>query len=127
MRLEPDEVNARIEAATDFKEICELLFLDQEYEGEEEERSRRSSALKKALELATTSGQATDLWNSTGGDWTTPEENNAILGKMIELIQTQEELFVVYELFSLDAEELQRRQLVRKLFDKADELGYPTT
>lgn len=120
--LEDDEFRAKIEEVNNFSEL--LLVLDNQTSGEHEDFVRLG---EKALTLVTTTEEAIELWNAGGKIAGTEDDfSKRTLEKMVELIRTTEELQAVYYVLSSEENEIKRRQLVRKMFDKADELGYPT-
>jgi hypothetical protein len=85
---------------------------------------RGDKALQKALTLAITSQEMIDCFNELGcGE--SFEQENAVRERMIELAKTHRDLDLIYYEFTVWDDELKRRTLIRKLFDKADELGYP--
>jgi len=86
--------------------------------------TRGDMVLQKALALATTSEEMIDCFNELGcGE--TLEQENAVRERMIDLAKTHRDLELIYNVFAVWEDELKRRALIRKLFDKADELGYP--
>jgi hypothetical protein len=125
MYLEVPEFKKRINESNSVEELLELC----KNQKQEEDTSRLSGhrrLVKKILTLATTSEQVIDLWNVVG--YMGPQAwDNPILEKMIELIRTKKDLNAVYYVFGIEEMELKRRNFIRKLFDKADQLKYPKT
>ena len=123
MNLEIPEFKKRIAESNSIKELLELC------KNQKDDTSRLSGhrrLVKKILTLATTSEQVIALWNVVG--YTGPQKwDNPILEKMIELIRTKKDLNAVYYVFGIEEMELKRRNFIRKLFDKADQLKYPRT
>ncbi|MCR4285999.1 MAG: hypothetical protein NUW00_03860 [Candidatus Kaiserbacteria bacterium] len=122
--LEILEFKKRIKEANSAKEL--LVLCENQRHGEDTRRlSGHRRLVRKVLALATTSEQVIALWNVVG--YMGPQTwDNPILDRMIELIQTRKDLDSVYYVFCIEEMELKRRNFIRKIFDTADKLKYPT-
>ncbi len=123
MNLEIEEFHAKVNRLNDIGELVALL----EYQtSDDRECSGVRRLIEKVLASATTVEQLVILYNASwnlldlGYDTVTFE-------KMVSLIQSKEDLELVCYVFRTEETELKYRHLLRKVFDKADELGYPTT
>lgn len=122
--LEIPEFKKRIEETSSVEKLLELC---KKQNSEDSCRlSGHRKLVKKVLTLATTSEQLIALWDALAVFGSQSWDNN-ILERMIELIRTREDLDAVYYVFGIEEMELQRRNFIRKIFDKADQLKYPTT
>ena len=88
-----------------------------------------SKLFDRVLSFITDLDKAISFWDA-GYVPSTQEQDNQLLERMVELIQTTDDLKGVFdrvsEFYGWEDEALKRRGLFRKLFDKADGLGYPT-
>ncbi len=82
----------------------------------------QARAIRKAIELVSSVKQGCDLWKALGGFVSTPRQDNRLLNKMVDLIKTEEELRLIYNLLGCEEKEIERRKVIRRIFDKADRL-----
>jgi hypothetical protein len=123
MNLEIEEFHAKVDRLNDIGELVALL----EYQtSDDRECSGVRRLIEKVLASATTVEQLVILYNASW-DLLDLGYDTVTFEKMVSLIQSKEDLELVCYVFRTEETELKYRHLLRKVFDKADELGYPTT
>jgi hypothetical protein len=136
-----DEFYTAIDEASSVNQLIDLFGA--EWAGEarnhETEKDAYQRLFEKALSYISTVDDAIFLWNKSSDlicMAAGPSESdsykeavhgmeNRILERMIDLIEKSRDLEKAYYVFGVGEDELRRRRLIRKIFDKADELGYP--
>lgn len=116
MNIDQDLVVTSIEAAAHFDQMRVLFHEDCEWDCEEGDIL---PSINKALDLVTTFEQGHCLQSKlTIGD----EPWNRLISKMIGLAENLEHLnLLVHDYFQYET--LERREIIRKVFDRADELA----
>jgi hypothetical protein len=123
MNLEIEEFHAKVDELNDIKELITLL----EHQGRDDrECSGFRRLIEKVLASATTVEQLVILYGALGKVLDLGYDT-VTLQKMVSLIQSEEDLELVCFVFRAEEIELKYRHLLRKVFDKADELSYPTS
>ncbi len=93
-----------------------------EVEDEEEAEGR---LFETAFSLITSTSETSALWevNNTSS----PEGDHRLWEKMLELAREHSDLDIIFDNIAenYQREEIQLRNFIRRIFDKADELKYP--
>lgn len=120
--LTTEEFEKLLSEETDFDVLVKFFTDDFTWEDENlyDEESR---LFEKTFGLITSTDQAAELWDCQNSCDTDRDER--LLAKMLELATNHQDLDVIYLRLSREENEIRRRNFIRKLFDKADDLGYP--
>jgi hypothetical protein len=117
-----EEFERLLGEATCFSDLSK--FFTEEYDWEADDAETEENRLfEKAFRLTTTTAEGAILWDDQDGG--NPSRDEQLLVRMLELASSHEDLDIIYHRLTTEENEIRRRNFIRKLFDKADALGYP--
>ena len=116
MNIDKDEIVTSIEAATDFDQLRVLFDEDCKWECQEDDIL---PSIDKAIGLVTTFEQGALLQSKLKVD---DEPWHRVVSKMIGLAENDDDLNqFIYNYYEYEI--LERRDMIRKVFNRADELA----
>ena len=115
--LNDEEFEAELSNRNTAKELAELYS---HYNSDHPDNTAGQRVFDKAMELIATVDDAAYLWVATRSSI---DKTNAVLVKMLEFANEEEDLDNI--LLTLSEEGVSRRDFLRLVFDKADQLGIP--
>lgn len=124
--LEKADFETTLAAATTLNDVTKLLgnsceWLD--WNDDDEMFADHTRVIERAIELVASLEEGILLFcnmSSYGGSATA---DNLLLNKLVDMIKTEEELNSLYHELATMEDEIKRRNIIRRIFDKADELG----
>lgn len=133
MNICQEDFEAILASAESSADISKYFSGDWEFDSDKDSDAAIIKAAEQAIELVSTAEEATALFLSFGGvdGVITAEHDTRLFNKALEVVKTEEDLDTVFQGFCLEfiynnRTELACRNHIRKIFDKADELGLET-
>lgn len=123
--LRKKDFNQKLKEATGSGQLHELFSRECRWDWRHTPRDR-SRLVNRAIELVKNVEQGCDLWNAFSGFVVTSRQDNRLLNKMVDLIKTEEELRRLYYILGCEEQEIERRNIIRRIFNKADRLRIKT-
>ncbi len=127
--LEKADFEATLAAATTLGDVTKLLgngceWLD--WDNNDEMFADYTRAIERAIELVSNVEEGTTLFANMSSYGGSAAADNLLLNRLVDLIGTEEDLNSLYHELAMMEDEIKRRNIIRRIFDKADELGIET-